>query len=115
MTTETRQVIQYVAVALFAVFTLAILGVFVYGYVHGTPADGTILAYVGAIMGTITAILGVNSGANTAQSATTAANQNTAAITAAAVQAGANGGAGEVAKAQVGVPTASATSDSGGA
>ncbi len=98
MTTETRQAIQYVAMALFVLFTVAILGVFVYGYVHGTPADGTILAYVGAIMGTITAILGVNSGASTAQSATNQANMNTAAVVGAA-----NGKAEPVVKAQLGL------------
>jgi len=99
MTSETRQAIQYVAMALFVLFTVAILTVFVYGYIHGTPADGTILAYVGAIMGTITAILGVNSGANTAQSATNQANANTAAVVTAA-----NGTAGAVAKAHLGLP-----------
>ena len=90
MTTETRQAIQYLAMGLFALFTVAILGVFVYGYVHGTPPDGTILAYVGAVLGTITAILGVNSGASTTQQAMIQANQNTAAVVAAATGASVN-------------------------
>lgn len=107
MTTETRQIIQYVAIALFSLFVAAILAVFVYTYVSGRTPDGTILAYVGAILGTITAILGVNSGANTAQSATTAANQNTAAVVAAA-----NGSAGAVAKAHVGVDSLGEGSES---
>lgn len=99
MTNETRQVIQYVAVALYALFTLTILGVFAYGYINGRGVDGVILAYVGAILGTITGILGVNVGSTTAGSATQQANQNTAAVVAAA-----NGTAGAVAKAHVGAP-----------
>lgn len=97
MTNETRQVIQYLAMGLFALFTIAILGVFVYGYIDGRSPDGVIMAYVGAIMGVITAILGVNSGATTTQQATNQANQNTAAVVAAA-----NGSAGAVAKAHLG-------------
>jgi hypothetical protein len=106
VTNGTRTIIQYVAVGLFALFTVGMLAVFIFDNIVGKTADLVVVGYLATLSGAILSLLGVNIGSSTTAYATDRANLNTAAVVAAA-----NGTAGTVAKAHLGMDPAAAPSD----
>lgn len=98
MTTDGKQILQWVAGGLLVALGLSAVVVYMFDSINGRPVDASTTSLIALVVGVISSVFSFNIGASSTQSATAQANQNTAAVVAAA-----NGTAGPVAKAHVGL------------
>lgn len=83
MTTETRTALQWIAAGLLVLFAVASVVIYVYDNITGAEVSPLVVSYLASIMGTITTILGFNSGSHATEAATEKATANTATMIAA--------------------------------